>query len=290
MSWKSTGWAQDVVTGSTVTKCILYAVANYADEDGVCWPSQDRLATDTECSLDTVQRHLKKLEENGTIIRQRRANKDRKRQTDLIILCMASNRLFWSDVSEIKLHRNERPNIEGEEMPENEESNTAGERPNNGQSYTAGERLTNESYTAERPKVTPQVCGLHIEAEPSLEPSLSVSERVKAATDPINEKKFTVEQKEFRSKISEYRQKQKNDAGSLMGKAMTLVDDYLTKTNITERAERLGMLDELAYVAHSALFSHAMHGKPFDVGGIDKHICINGFEKKLVKAEILFGL
>lgn len=289
MSWKATGWAQDQVTGHTVTKCILYAVANYADDDGVCWPSQTTLATDVEASIDTVQRHLKKLEEIGKLIRCRRPNKDRKRQTDIIVLCMPSNAQFWADVDHKMLHRNERPNIKSDDACENTESNTAQERPNNGQSYTAEERLTNECYTAERTNVKPQVCGVHIDAEPPIEPSLSAEARVKAATDPINEKKFIAEQKEFHKKVSNYRRKQKSDPMSLMGKAMNLVDEYTPKTNITERAERLGLTDEFLCKAHSALFHNAMHGQKFEVAGIDKHICSQGFEKKMVKAELMFS-
>jgi hypothetical protein len=41
---------------------MLLTLANYADDTGCCWPSQETLARDTEQSLDSVQRYLRKLE------------------------------------------------------------------------------------------------------------------------------------------------------------------------------------------------------------------------------------
>jgi hypothetical protein len=57
MSWQATAWAINQTTGSTRRKALLLALANYADANGVCWPSQERLAADTEQSVDSVQRH-----------------------------------------------------------------------------------------------------------------------------------------------------------------------------------------------------------------------------------------
>jgi hypothetical protein len=57
MSWRATAWAIKQATGSTRRKAVLLALANYADPNGVCWPSQERLAIDTEQSVDSVQRH-----------------------------------------------------------------------------------------------------------------------------------------------------------------------------------------------------------------------------------------
>lgn len=61
MSWKATAWAIQQITGSSARKVLLLALANYADEQGVCWPSQETLARNTEQSVDTVQRQLKNL-------------------------------------------------------------------------------------------------------------------------------------------------------------------------------------------------------------------------------------
>jgi hypothetical protein len=62
MSWQATAWAVEQTTGSPGAKLMLLTLANYADETGCCWPSQETLARDTEQSLDSVQRYLRKLE------------------------------------------------------------------------------------------------------------------------------------------------------------------------------------------------------------------------------------
>lgn len=76
MSWQATAWAQKQRTGSPHAKLLLLLLANYADEDGICWPSQSTLAEASEQSPDTVQRHLEKLETVG-LIRRERQNRTR---------------------------------------------------------------------------------------------------------------------------------------------------------------------------------------------------------------------
>jgi DNA-binding transcriptional MocR family regulator len=71
MSWKATAWALRQTTGSARRKLLLLALANYADETGVCWPSQETLARDTEQSVDTVQRQLDVLEKLKLLERAR---------------------------------------------------------------------------------------------------------------------------------------------------------------------------------------------------------------------------
>lgn len=67
MSWQATAWGQRQTTGSSGRKALLLVLANYADDQGICWPSQETLAKDTEQSVDTVQRQLRKLAELGLI-------------------------------------------------------------------------------------------------------------------------------------------------------------------------------------------------------------------------------
>jgi Helix-turn-helix domain len=62
MSWEATSWAVEQKTGSPHAKLILLLLANRADEDGICWPSQINLAAQSEQSDDTIQRHLSNLE------------------------------------------------------------------------------------------------------------------------------------------------------------------------------------------------------------------------------------
>src|SRR5258706_13964472 len=71
MSWQATAWAMRQITGSARRKLVLLALAYYADKNGICWPSQETLARDSEQSVDTVQRQLDVLEEQKQIHRER---------------------------------------------------------------------------------------------------------------------------------------------------------------------------------------------------------------------------
>jgi hypothetical protein len=75
MSWEATGWAAKQVTGSAASKLTLLALANYADAQGICWPTQETLARDTEQSIDTVQRRLKMLVALGLVRIETRAGR-----------------------------------------------------------------------------------------------------------------------------------------------------------------------------------------------------------------------
>ena len=74
MSWQATSWAVKQRTGSPARKLMLLVLANYADEHGCCWPSQQTLSYDTEQSLDSIQRHLKSLEKLKLIRKVIRTN------------------------------------------------------------------------------------------------------------------------------------------------------------------------------------------------------------------------
>jgi len=93
MSIRALAWAKSIRTGSPTTKAVLVAVADYADEDGVSWPSQQRLADDTELSLHSVMRALDKLEDLGLVKRERRHRKDGSRTSDLIVLDLGNTEL-----------------------------------------------------------------------------------------------------------------------------------------------------------------------------------------------------
>ncbi|MGF1464118.1 MAG: helix-turn-helix domain-containing protein [Maricaulaceae bacterium] len=57
-------------------KFLLWALANYADEQGSCYPSYQTLAYDTELSEKTIQRHMEALEALGLVTRYRPKNPD----------------------------------------------------------------------------------------------------------------------------------------------------------------------------------------------------------------------
>jgi len=76
MSWQATAWAVRQKTGSSSRKVLLLVLANYADEFGICWPSQEALKAETEMSEDTIQRQSKVLKELGLVKIVRRRRKD----------------------------------------------------------------------------------------------------------------------------------------------------------------------------------------------------------------------
>jgi hypothetical protein len=67
MSWQATAWAEKQKTGSPSCKVLLLVLANYADEHGYCWPSQEKLAKGTEQSIDTIQRNARLLQAAGLV-------------------------------------------------------------------------------------------------------------------------------------------------------------------------------------------------------------------------------
>jgi biotin operon repressor len=93
MSFQAMTWARGIKTGSATTKAVLLAVANYADEEGVCWPSQEQLADDTELSRHSIMRALDTLEDAGLLERERRHRGDGSRTSDLIMLDLSSTEL-----------------------------------------------------------------------------------------------------------------------------------------------------------------------------------------------------
>jgi hypothetical protein len=79
MSVQAITWALSVRAGSPGAKAVLLALANYANEFAVCWPSQERLAEETDQSVDSVQRRLKELEIARLISRQERGLRNGRR-------------------------------------------------------------------------------------------------------------------------------------------------------------------------------------------------------------------
>lgn len=86
MSVQAIGWALAQTVGASSAKSVLVAIANYADENGQCWPSQGRIAADTELTDRSVRTAMALLEEKGFIRRVERRRPDGSRATDTIIL------------------------------------------------------------------------------------------------------------------------------------------------------------------------------------------------------------
>lgn len=78
------------IRGVTPTeKLLLIALANYADEEFRCFPSQRRLAEETCLSERTIRTALATLEASGMISRAERWRADRSRASDLVTLKFA---------------------------------------------------------------------------------------------------------------------------------------------------------------------------------------------------------
>jgi hypothetical protein len=67
-------------------KLVLLALANFCNDKFECWPSQERLAADTELGERTVWNALKGLEAKGILTRSRRTRQDGSRTSDRITL------------------------------------------------------------------------------------------------------------------------------------------------------------------------------------------------------------
>jgi len=67
MSIEALAWALRQETGGPATKCVLLCLANYADEDGACFPSQRLIARQAEQHRITVLRNIAKLENLGLL-------------------------------------------------------------------------------------------------------------------------------------------------------------------------------------------------------------------------------
>jgi hypothetical protein len=67
MSWRAIAWAIKQKTGSPGCKLLLLALANHANEQGRCWPSQETLADCTELSRYSIARHSRELQSAGLL-------------------------------------------------------------------------------------------------------------------------------------------------------------------------------------------------------------------------------
>ena len=72
MSIKAMNWAWSVERLRPAERLVLLALADYADETGSCFPSQDALAERACCSTRTVRRVLDLFEEVGILSRSYR--------------------------------------------------------------------------------------------------------------------------------------------------------------------------------------------------------------------------
>lgn len=86
MSFDALSWAWNLELDSPISKFILIAVAQYADQDGECFPSQITLSKKTGLAERAIRGHLAKLEDAGFIKREHRFRKDGTKTSDFITL------------------------------------------------------------------------------------------------------------------------------------------------------------------------------------------------------------
>lgn len=86
MSYRATAAALAVKAPSASAKLVLAVLASYADEAGVCWPSQGRVAADSQLGLRTVRDAYRALEGAGLIASQARRRANGSRSTALVRL------------------------------------------------------------------------------------------------------------------------------------------------------------------------------------------------------------
>lgn len=72
MSVQAISWALKQKAGCPGSKLVLLCLANYADEDGYCWPSQATIAEETEQGERTVRRHIEALEARNLLKTEKR--------------------------------------------------------------------------------------------------------------------------------------------------------------------------------------------------------------------------
>ena len=54
-------------TPNSGARCVLFVLADFADEKGECWPGLDAIADAADLSEDTARRHLRTLEDAGIV-------------------------------------------------------------------------------------------------------------------------------------------------------------------------------------------------------------------------------
>jgi hypothetical protein len=65
-------WAKRQRTGSATRKLVLLTIADYANDDGVAWPSQRTIAIEAELNERSIRRALEQMETAGLLWREKR--------------------------------------------------------------------------------------------------------------------------------------------------------------------------------------------------------------------------
>jgi len=87
VKWMSWAWEVEVPTsdrvGETHCRIVLVKLADNANDEGICWPSLDRIAEQTGLHRASVIRAVNLLEENGLLTRRHRHDETGRQQSNL---------------------------------------------------------------------------------------------------------------------------------------------------------------------------------------------------------------
>ena len=90
MSVKAMAWAWEQTLKPT-DQLVLLALADHADDDGICWPGQKLIAEKCNVTRKTVWASLKRLTEQGLIASEQQFRNDGSRTSNLYLLAIASS-------------------------------------------------------------------------------------------------------------------------------------------------------------------------------------------------------
>lgn len=116
MSVRAIAWALEQRVGSPAGKMVLICLANYSDENGQCWPSQQAIMEETELSERSVRDWLAKLEAAGLVERRQRRRRDGSRTSDAYQLRLSQASGF----------RNSEAGTNRQEVPADQPAKSAG--------------------------------------------------------------------------------------------------------------------------------------------------------------------
>ncbi|WP_319568977.1 helix-turn-helix domain-containing protein [Cohaesibacter marisflavi] len=90
MSVRASNWAWGLQSVSGTTKLVLMALADCANHEGVCWPSNDTISEKAVASAATVRRCVARLEALGLIMRVERKRADGSQTSNVYYLQIGS--------------------------------------------------------------------------------------------------------------------------------------------------------------------------------------------------------
>ena len=109
MSVVALSWAKRQRAGGVAAKAVLLVLADYADEEGTCWPSQARIAAECELTDRSVRDQLTKLEAAGLITRSTKRRPDGTQDNSRFRLALDRRNEVPADRNVVPVSRKELP-------------------------------------------------------------------------------------------------------------------------------------------------------------------------------------